>query len=200
MNGEKKAGKSGILMILLPLLLIIVFGSIYLIPKMETLNKLKNEHKVLSQEINKAKEDSRRYEELRVLNERLQKRMEFLKTLLPKETEVSDVLKKLSEIGLQKGLVVTMWKPQSKTVHQSTEVYEIPVEVAMKGRYHIFGGFFAETTKIERILNIKKMEIKSGEKDPVMLTATMTAVTYSLIPEEEKKKIQEQKKSQEKKK
>ncbi len=42
------------------------------------------------------------------------KKMEFLKTLLPKETEVTDVLKMVSQIGLNKGLVVTSWKPKEK--------------------------------------------------------------------------------------
>lgn len=48
------------------------------------------------------------------------KKMEFLKTLLPKETEVTDVLKMVSQIGLNKGLVVTSWKPKEKKqyIHQ----------------------------------------------------------------------------------
>lgn len=178
-----------ILMALPSLLLIFLFVSIYLIPNLETINKLKNEIRSLNEEIQRAGEITTKYEELKILNAELQKRMEFLKELLPKETEVSDVLKKVSEMGLQKGLVVTSWKPKDKKIHSSNEIYEIPVEVGMFGKYHTFGIFFADITKIERILNIKKMELKRGEKDPAMLNANIVAVTYSLIPEEEKKKI-----------
>jgi len=38
------------------------------------------------------------------------------------------------------------------------------------------------------------MEIRRGDKDPTMLNANLIAVTYSLIPDEEKQKIQQKKK------
>lgn len=180
-----------VLMVLLPLVFIFLFISFYFIPNLETINKLKNEAKGLKEDIQKANLIAGKYEELKILNEELQKRMEFLKGLLPKETEVSDVLKKVSEMGLQKGLVVTSWKPKDKTIHSSNEIYEIPVEVGMFGKYHTFGVFFADITRIERILNIKKLELKRGDKDPTMLNASIVAVTYSLIPEEEKKKTKQ---------
>lgn len=179
------------LLVIIPcLVLIVIFITVYLLPNLETINKLKKEQDTLAQDIDKANKVVARYEELKTLNEELQKKMELLKTLLPKETEVSDVLKRLSEVGVQRGLVVTLWKPKDKVVHASQEVYEIPVEVRMRGKYHTFGAFFGDITKIERIVNVKNMEIRKGEKDPTLLTVNLTAVTYSLIPKEEKKKAQ----------
>ncbi|MEN2994323.1 MAG: type 4a pilus biogenesis protein PilO [Thermodesulfovibrio sp.] len=178
------------LMILPCVFIFALFSSFYLLPNIEDIDKLKKEKDTLKEEIDKANMIVNRYEELKALNEQLQRKMELLKSLLPRETEVSDVLKKISEIGLQKGLVISSWKPKEKKIHSSNEVYEIPVDVIMHGRYHTLGTFFADITKIERIINVKKMEIKKGEKDPTMLNISLTAVTYSLIPEEEKKKIQ----------
>lgn len=177
-----------------PFILLVIFISLYLLPTIQTIDRLSAEEKSLAEEIRKANAVAAKYEDLKRLNEELQKKMEFLKNFLPTETEVSYVLKRVSEIGLQKGLVVTQWKPQIKTVHPSNEIYEIPVDVGMKGKYHVFGTFFADITKIDRIINIKKMEIRQGDKDPVMLTANITAVTYSMIPEEEKKAKKEEKK------
>ncbi|GAQ95650.1 type IV pilus assembly protein PilO [Thermodesulfovibrio aggregans] len=195
MDWEKLSKTNRILlMILPPIVLIVLFSSIYMLPTLDNIKKLKNDQKNIQEDIEKANIIVSKYEDLKALNEKLQKKMEFLKTLLPKETEVTDVLKMVSQIGLNKGLVVTSWKPKEKTVHSSNEIYEIPVEVGMKGKYHTFGTFFADITRIERIVNIKKMEIKKGDKDPTMLNANLTAVTYSLIPEEEKKKIQQKKK------
>lgn len=194
MDWEKLSKTNRILlMILPPIVLIVLFSSIYMLPTLDNIKKLKNDQKNIQEDIEKANIIVSKYEDLKALNEKLQKKMEFLKTLLPKETEVTDVLKMVSQIGLNKGLVVTSWKPKEKTVHSSNEIYEIPVEVGMKGKYHTFGTFFADITRIERIVNIKKMEIKKGDKDPTMLNANLTAVTYSLIPEEEKKKIQQKK-------
>ena len=190
MDWESLSKRNKILLMTLPsLLFIAIFISVYLLQSIETINKLKAEREGLNEEIQRANMIVNKYEELKILNVELQKKMEFLKSLLPKETEVSDVLKKVSEMGLQKGLIVTSWKPKDKKIHSSNEIYEIPVEVGMLGKYHTFGIFFADITKIERILNIKKMELKRGDKDPTMLNANIVAVTYSLIPEEEKKKV-----------
>ncbi|GAB6184051.1 type IV pilus inner membrane component PilO [Thermodesulfovibrio hydrogeniphilus] len=195
MDWENLPKSKKILIIILPVLIVgFLFMQLYLLPTLDEIGKLKNENLSVKQEIDKANQVVARYEELKALNEKLQQKMEYLKTLLPKETEVSDVLKKVSELGLQKGLIVLSWKPKDKGVHSSNEIYEIPVEVGMKGKYHTFGSFFADISKIERILNIKKIELKKGDKDPTTLSSNLVAVTYSLIPEEEKKKIQEKKK------
>jgi len=192
-EGLSKSNKA-LLMIIPPLILLALFASFYILPSIENINKLKHESNILKEEIDRANKIAAKYEELKILNEQLNKKMEYMYTLLPKETEVSDVLKKVSEIGLQKGLIMTLWRPKDKKVHPSNEIYEIPVEVGMKGKYHVFGTFFAEITKIERILVINKMELKKGDKDPTMLTANLVAATYSVLPEEEKKKQQGKKK------
>ncbi|MCS7203920.1 MAG: type 4a pilus biogenesis protein PilO [Thermodesulfovibrio sp.] len=195
MNWENLTKTQRVLIVLIfPLILLVAFVFLYLLPTIQTIDKLVAEEKKLAEEINKANAVAAKYEDLKRLNEELQRKMEFLKTFLPTETEVSYVLKRLSEIGLQKGLIVTQWKPQAKVVHPSNEIYEIPVEVGMRGKYHIFGSFFADITKIDRIVNIKKMEMKQGERDPVTLVSSITAVTYSLIPEEEKAKAEKRRK------
>ncbi len=195
MDWENLPKSKKILIVILPALIVgVLFAQLYLLPTLDEIGKLKNENLSVKQEIEKANQVVGRYEELKALNEKLQQKMEYLKTLLPKETEVSDVLKKVSELGLQKGLIIVSWKPKDKGVHSSNEIYEIPVEVGMRGKYHTFGSFFADISKIERILNIKKIELKKGDKDPTTLSSNIVAVTYSLIPEEEKKKLQEKKK------
>ena len=182
------------LSMLLPIVIFVLFTSLYLLNALEEMMKLKYEEKAIKDEIIKAEKTAARFEELRELNEQLKKKIEILSQLLPTESEVSGVLKKVSEFGLQKGLTVTLWRPQSKNLHPTNEIYEIPVEVVMKGKYHVFGKFFSDITKIERVINLKKIELKRGDKEPTLLFAHLVAVTYSLIPEEEKEKLKGQKK------
>lgn len=186
------------LSILLPLVILALFVSLYFLNALEDMKKLKNEAKALQEEIDKAQKIASRYEELKALNEQLKRKMEVLSQLLPKESEVSGILKKVSEIGLQRGLTVTLWRPQNKNVHHSNEIYEIPVEVGMKGKYHVFGNFFSDVSGIERVVNLKKIELKKGEKEPTSLSVSLIAVTYSIIPEEEKQKLKGQKQEQKK--
>lgn len=195
MNWDNLSKSNKIFLMILPSLVIIaLFVSFYLLPTMETLNKLKTENEAIKTDIDKAQRLATKYEEIKALNAKLQAKMQMLQSYLPKEKEVSDVLKKISEIGLKKGLTITLWRPKEKSIHSSQEIYEIPVDVSMNGKYHIFGEFFADITKIERIINIKKMDIKKGDRDPTLLNISMVAATYSLIPEEEKKQQKEKKK------
>lgn len=175
--------------VLLPLIIIALFVSLYFLNALEDIKKLKNEQKVLKEDMEKAEKIAAKYEELKALNEQLKMKMEVFTQFLPKESEVSGVLKKVSEIGLQRGLTVTLWRPQNKNVHPSNEIYEIPVEVGMRGKYHVFGNFFSDISGIERVVNLKKIDFKKGEKDPAFLTVNLIAVTYSIIPEEEKEKL-----------
>mgnify|MGYP001043973369 CR=1 FL=1 len=182
------------LTVLIPLVIVVLFVSFYLLPSNEELKKLKTENIALQEEIDKANKIAAKYEQLKKLNEELMRKMEALTQLLPKDYEVSTVLKKVSEIGLQRGLIITLWRPKQKEIHQSKEIYEIPVEVSIKGKYHVMGSFFSDITGIERVINLKKIEMKSGQAEPTFLNVNLVAVTYSIIPDEEKKKLKEQKK------
>lgn len=190
-----------ILMILLPFIVLALFYTFYLADTMDQITKLKKDNDALKMEIDRANQVALRYEQIKATNQELLKKMDYLKTLLPRETEVSDLLKKVSEQGIQKGLQVNLWRPKGKLVHESKEIYQIPVEVKMRGKYHTFGSFFAEIAKIERIVNVQSIELRAGtvdEKgeirggvDPTNLFANLTITTYSIIPDEEKKKLQE---------
>lgn len=190
-----------ILMILIPLIVIALFYTFYLADTMDQITKLKKDNDALKMEIDRANQIALRYEQIKATNQELLKKMDYLKTLLPHETEVSDLLKKVSEQGIQKGLQVNLWRPKGKLVHESKEIYQIPIEVKMRGKYHTFGSFFAEIAKIERIVNVQSIELRAGtvdEKgeirggvDPTNLFANLTITTYSIIPDEEKKKLQE---------
>lgn len=190
---ELSKTKKILISILLPIVVLVLFYSVYFLPTNEDIQKLKNENRAIKEEIEKAEKIAARHSELKALNEQLMRRMEILTQLLPKESEVSDILKKVSEIGLQRGLTVTLWRPKEKTVHSSKEIYEIPVEVGMRGKYHVFGNFFSDVSGIERLVNLKKIEFKKGDKEPTLLNVNLIAVTYSIIPDEEKQKIKSQK-------
>lgn len=191
---ELTTTKKIIISMLLPILILVLFYSLYFSSAFENIKKLQKENIAIKEEIERAQKIAARHEELKALNEQLKKKMEVLTQLLPKESEVSGILKKVSEIGLQRGLTVTLWRPKDKSVHFSKEIYEIPVEVGMRGKYHVFGNFFSDVSEIERIVNLKKIELKRGDKEPTLLNVSLVAVTYSVIPEEEKEKLKSQKK------
>ncbi len=182
------------LLIILPPLVVIALSFVLLI--MPTLE----EKKVLSLEVEKQNNEiqmaERHIAKLPVLiaeNERLQSRLVELQLRLPKEREVSPLLRQVSVQGRRSGLQVILWRPGEKKVHVSGEVYEIPVDVEMKGSYHRFGQFFSNITRLDRVVNISNINMRMAEqkqKGAAELIVSFTAMTYSLIPEEERKKIE----------
>jgi type IV pilus assembly protein PilO len=127
-------------------------------------------------------------------NEALKRKLAALESQLPEEKEVSGLLRQVSQLAFKSGLESVLWRPSAKTVHSSKEVYEIPVNVEMSGSYHRFGQFFSNITKIERIVNLDKIVMKStgkiSRKGAAALAVSFAAITYSSIPEAEKKAME----------
>lgn len=192
------------LLITLPSIAIIIFFlSLSILPAFEEVNKLKAEVKNQNTQISLLKKHAERLPILVSENERLQKHLHWLQMQLPEEREVSELLKQVSILGAKSGLYVMTWKPKAKNVHPSKEVYEIPVEVEIRGSYHDFGKFCSSLTKLSRIVNINDINIKTidpkTQKGPLGLQVNFLTTTYSIIPEAEKKQIEEQEKAKEKK-
>lgn len=193
-----------ILLIILPSLAIAaIFATMYVMPAFEEVIKLETEVNSQNAEINLLKIHSAKLPTLIAENEKLQKRLNELQMRLPEEKEVSGLLRQVSALGVKAGLEVALWKPKAKVVHVSKEVYEIPVEVQMRGNYHNFGEFFSNLTKLDRIVNLNDINMKIADakikKGATGLNVNFTSVTYSLISEAEKKQLEEQEKAKEKK-
>jgi type IV pilus assembly protein PilO len=186
-----------ILLIALPSLAIIAFCiSVFIMPAMEENSKLKADIAAHQKDIELLKKLSERLPTLISENEKLQKRLAELQMQLPEEKEVSELLKQVSLLGVKSGLYVITWKPKPRLIHPTKEVYEIPVEVEMRGDFHNFGQFFSSLTKLSRIVNLNEINIKAVadkrvQKGPTGLNVAFITNTYSIIPEQEKKEIQE---------
>ncbi len=119
-------------------------------------------------------------------NEQLLNRLNELKEQLPEEKEISNLLKQVSDICTDSGLEMKSWKPGQKVKHPSGIVYEIPVSVAVTGTYHDFGRFLGNLTKLNRIVNVKDIQIGGPQtmKGSNVLSISFTASTFSAVPED----------------
>ena len=126
-------------------------------------------------------------ETLKRENEQLLARLSELKEHLPEENEVSTLLKQVSDLSINSGLDVKVWRPSAKRKHPSGIVYEIPVSVSVTGTYHDLGGFLSSITKLSRIVNVNNLRLTPGGKKGAssMLNITFTASTFSALSEKE---------------
>ncbi len=187
------------LLLFLPAVLIIAIALVvFILPSLDEREMLVKELALQEKEIADAKQKAARLEQLIADNEKLKQKLKDLHLQLPEEKEISTLLRQVSEKGIESGLVIGSWKPGSKSVHESEQVYTIPVDVAMSGSYHNFGKFYSEITKLNRIVTLENVTVRSAtqRKDTADLNVTFTAMTYSVIPEAERKALQEAKKQE----
>lgn len=192
-----------LLTVLPSIIIAAIFIYFFIMPAYNERSKLVSEIEKQDNDIRLAEQQSAKLSALKAENERLQKRLSELQSMLPEEKEVSGLLRQTSNLGLKSGLQVVLWKPKEKTVHPSKEAYEIPVDVEMRGSYHRLGLFFGNITRLERVVNISNITMKPAEekfqqKGAAELNIGFTAMTYSLITEKEKKEIEKKEKEKEK--
>ncbi|HMK44124.1 MAG TPA: type 4a pilus biogenesis protein PilO [Dissulfurispiraceae bacterium] len=178
----------------LPAVLIVAAALVlFLLPALDEREIVLKEIEQQTKQINESKQKAARLETLIVQNAQLKAKLQELYLQLPEEKEVSTLLRQVSEKAIESGLVISLWKPGARSVHSSQEVYEVPVEVNVNGSYHNFGKFFGEITRLNRIVNLDNINIKTAaqKQGAADLAVTLTAKTYSLIPEAERKAMQE---------
>jgi len=171
--------------------LIVVF--LLILPKHKEIKVLDQKISAQENEIAKNQAKAAKLPELTLENEKLRMRLNELKLQLPEEKEVSTLLKQVSELCIQAGLKIALWKPEQRKTHPSGIVYEIPVKVELAGNYHSLGYFFSSLTKLNRIVNISDIKISDPkpEKENALVKISFTATTFSIVPEEEIGKQQE---------
>lgn len=171
--------------------LIVVF--LLILPKQKEIKVLDQKISAQENEIAKNQAKAAKLPELTLENEKLRMRLNELKLQLPEEKEVSTLLKQVSELCIQAGLKIALWKPEQRKTHPSGIVYEIPVKVELAGNYHSLGYFFSSLTKLNRIVNISDIKISDPkpEKENALVKISFTATTFSIVPEEEIGNIQD---------
>jgi type IV pilus assembly protein PilO len=191
--------KKRLLLVLPPLLIALLFLVNFILPAYEERSKLASEVEKQRQDIELARQKTVRLPLLIVENQRLKERLMELQSQLPKEKEISPLLGQVSNLAIKAGMDVVLWKPKERLIHPSKEVYEIPVDVEIRGNYHQLGGLFSSLTKLNRIVNIASLSAKPADtkyqrKNSMILHTSFIIKTYAIIPEEEKKEIEKEEK------
>ncbi|GBD98542.1 Pilus assembly protein, PilO [bacterium BMS3Abin07] len=170
---------------LVPVIIIIaVFFFLFYKPKTAQINKLKSEIVAQEKEIAKDQAMVEKLPELKKRYAELEYSLKVLSMQLPEESAVSDLLKQISDYGVESGLTITLWKPGAKAKHPSGIVNVIPVSVKMVGTYHKLGNFFSILSGMERIVNIKRIKLaRLSARDKFNnLKISFNVQTFSAIP------------------
>jgi len=108
---------------------------------------------------------------------------------LPDQKEIPDLLSTVSSLGRESGLEILLFRQRPEVL---LDFYaEVPVEMAMKGTYAQFTEFFDRVGKLNRIVNVKDIGMKTPQvsEGRVLLSTGCTAVTFRFLSDEERARI-----------
>lgn len=169
------------------LVVIVVGGFVYLIflPKKEAIDVLKNGVYELNRQINNNEVKLRRLDQLKVENKQLQSELSNLQAQLPAEQEVSGLLKQISDLSVESGLEVKLWKPGARKNDPSGLYIEIPVDVEVSGGYHALAIFFDKVSKLPRIVNITNLGMENTKitGGSIFIQNKFIATTFAAVSE-----------------
>ncbi len=151
-------------------------------PKQQTLKQVENVYNTQVKKLATYKKQAAllgKYEKLMA-----QTQGEFNQAMkaLPDKRELPSLLAGISEAGGDAGLVFHLFKPANEI---NKEFYkELPVAIKVEGRYHQLTDFFHQITRLNRIVNINNIGVKS-KKGGKSLEMSCQAVTYMFVEKKE---------------
>jgi type IV pilus assembly protein PilO len=109
---------------------------------------------------------------------------------LPDKKEIHALLSGISTLGREAGLDVVQFRQRDE---QPIDFYaEVPVEVVVKGTFHQVATFFAEISRMTRIVNVASIAMKGPtklERGDLVLDTSCTITTFRFLDEAERERI-----------
>lgn len=145
-------------------------------PKMGEIESTQNQITKLNRDIRNAKRQVKKLEEKKEKVARMEAEFREKLKILPEKREIPSLLTRITELGEESRLVFENFTPQNE---DPKDFYvEIPVNIAVTGRYHDVAMFFNRVRNMARIVNVFDVSMTPTDKESYDLTTTCKAVTY----------------------
>ena len=166
------------------LLLVMVLGALGywygLRPLQEELDRLKQTESELRSQVVRRSGQIANLPVVRLQVEELKERYRYVTEQLPEEKELASLLASINDIGIRNGLAFQRieWAPR----RDYPLYYELPLNIALTGRYQEIGQFAAAVAKLSRIVILRDVELVPVKPYPQqeILSLTVSASTYRL--------------------
>ncbi len=109
---------------------------------------------------------------------KLEKQLKVALNMLPKKSQIPDLLESVTWAGKDSGLEFSVFKPKGESAKQ---IYaEVPVDISVKGTYRQLLTFLKRVGEMPRIVAIKNLNISQG-KAGGNLVVKGNVITYRFI-------------------
>jgi len=108
----------------------------------------------------------------------LEKQLKIALNMLPKKSQIPDLLESVSWAGKDSGLEFSIFKPKGEAVKQ---IYaEVPVDINVVGSYRQLLTFLKSVGEMSRIVAVKNLNISQG-KAGGLLSVKGNVITYRFV-------------------
>lgn len=126
--------------------------------------------------------------------DQLDKQLKLALTRLPDEKEIPELLSSISNLGRDSGLEILVFRQMPEGYQ---EFYaEVPVDMQVRGGYHQVAQFLDRVGKLDRIVNVSNIVVKSPKvvDENLMLDASSRVTTFRFLSEPERQRLIKEKK------
>jgi type IV pilus assembly protein PilO len=171
------------------LLFALFYWSFFYSPVATTLGEKTGRLEELEEQQLKKSKMAAQLEQLRQQVKELDAKLNEAIAQLPDQKEIPDLLSTVSSLGRESGLEILLFRQRPEVLQDFYA--EVPVEMLMKGTYAQVTEFFSRVAKLDRIVNVKDISMKTPviAGDRVVIDTSDTAVTFRFLTEEERAKI-----------
>ncbi|MFN8546929.1 MAG: type 4a pilus biogenesis protein PilO [Candidatus Eisenbacteria bacterium] len=149
----------------------------------QELTKLEDQYRELSKDLTKARQAAHQLPYLEKEFNLLHRKWEQGQSMLPEKVEMTVLLRTITLLGNQTGVEFVKFKPNTPV--PGSNFTENPVEISVVGGYHQVGAFLAEIANLDRIVNVRDLEVDANKEKNADLgkqpaQASFVAVAYTV--------------------
>ena len=154
---------------------------LYMLPKQDALEGLKQQEQMLKSTIRIKASKVATLPKLKTQLDELAERYDFLLRQLPVQKELASMLASVNELGLENTLTFTRIDWGEK---QNQEfLYRLPLNIELTGNYHNIGDFSEAIARLPRIINFDDVDWQRVSQESSTLHFRVRAYTYQFKPE-----------------
>ncbi|EKO3496197.1 type 4a pilus biogenesis protein PilO [Vibrio fluvialis] len=154
---------------------------LYMLPKQDALEGLKQQEQTLKSTIRIKASKVATLPKLKIQLDELAERYDFLLRQLPVQKELASMLASVNELGLENTLTFTRIDWGEK---QNQEfLYRLPLNIELTGNYHSIGDFSEAIARLPRIINFDDVDWQRVSQESSTLHFRVRAYTYQFKPE-----------------
>jgi len=159
----------------------VLFGFFYYLhyaPTGKTIERVETEIDQVESKIRIAERQEGKLKQLKEEIANYEATLEELKLILPEESEVSQIIKKIQSIISSARLKIGKFAEQRKS---TKKVYiEVPYSITLEGTYHNLGVFFDQLSRLQKIFTVNNLSITPIKQkvSDYSITAKFNTSTY----------------------